>query len=338
MKHPYAEALDGLRIAVVIPCYRVADSVLSVVAGIGPDVGAIYVVDDACPDGSGRRVEAEVGDPRVRVLFHTTNQGVGGATMTGLRAAAAEGCDVIIKIDGDGQMDPALIPSFAGVIAAGEADYAKGNRFFEPESVAGMPVVRLLGNAGLSFLAKFSTGYWQTMDPTNGYIAIHASLVPLLPTEKIARRYFFETDLLFRLAILNARVIDVPMAARYAQEASGLSPCREILPFALGHLRNFGKRIFYNYFIRGFSAASVELVLGLALLLFGVVFGLLNWGWQTPASAGTVMVAALPVIVGCQLLLAALNHDIQAVPRTALHPRLHPSLRRAPVPGRKPAA
>ncbi|MFG1419873.1 glycosyltransferase family 2 protein [Xanthobacter sp. V0B-10] len=327
MKHPYADALADMRVAVVIPCHRVRASVLPAIARIGPEVDLIYAVDDACPEGSGVFIAEHAADPRVNVLFHDENMGVGGATLTGMRAAVAGGADIIVKIDGDGQMDPALIPGFVGMIAAGEADYAKGNRFFEPESVARMPIVRLIGNAGLSFLSKLSTGYWQTMDPTNGYVAIHASLVELLPTEKIARRYFFESDLLFRLSILNAKVVDVPMVARYGEEISGLVPHREILPFAAGHLRNLGKRILYNYFIRGFSAASVELVLGFGLLLFGIVFGLANWGLRSPASAGTVMVAALPVIVGFQLLLAALNYDIQAVPRTALYPRLRLSAR-----------
>lgn len=328
MRHAYLDAPAEMRLAVVVPCYRVKESVMSVIEGIGPEVDAIYVVDDACPEGSGSLVAEQTKDKRVKVLFHPHNLGVGGATLTGMRAAVADGAHIIVKIDGDMQMDPALIPNFVGVIAAGDADYTKGNRFYEPESVARMPVVRLAGNACLSFLAKFSTGYWQTMDPTNGYVAIHASLVELLPMKKIASRYFFECDLLFRLSILGARVVDVPMAARYGDEVSGLIPHREVLPFAAGHLRNMGKRILYNYFIRGFSAASVELVLGLGLLLFGIAFGISNWGVTSPASAGTVMLAALPVIVGFQLLLAALNYDIQSEPRTALHPRLRVPARR----------
>lgn len=327
MKDLLDEIVSETRIAVVIPCYRVTAHIQSVIERIGPEVDAIYAIDDACPDHSGRFIQDNVTDPRVRVLFHTTNMGVGGATLTGMQQAASDGADVIVKVDGDGQMDPRLIPSFVGVIATGEADYAKGNRFFEPEGVAQMPLVRLLGNAGLSFLAKFSTGYWQTFDPTNGYFAIHASLVELLPADKIAKRYFFESDLLFRLSILAAKVVDVPMFARYADEVSGLKPHREIPRFAVAHLRNFGKRIFYNYFVRSFSVASVELVLGLFLTTFGIIFGLSSWGFQTPATAGTVMLAALPIIIGTQMLLAFLNYDIQSVPRTTLHLRLKRSVR-----------
>jgi len=315
-----------LKIAVVIPCFRVTEQIMSVIRQIGPEVSAIYVVDDACPDESGRLVEAQNTDPRVQVLYNSENLGVGGATLVGMRRAAADGAEVIVKIDGDGQMDPALIPSFVGVVALGEADYAKGNRFFEPEGLVKMPMVRLLGNAGLSFLAKVSTGYWQTFDPTNGFFAIHASLVELLPVDKISKRYFFESDLLFRLNILTARVVDVPMHSHYADETSNLNPYREIPRFAFAHLRNFGKRIFYNYFIRNFSVASLELVLGLIFCIFGIVFGIVNWRSDITATPGTVMVAALPIIVGTQLLLAFLNYDIQSVPRSTLHLRLKSSV------------
>jgi glycosyltransferase involved in cell wall biosynthesis len=318
---------EGSRIAVVIPSYCVQSHVLSVIGRIGPEVSAIYVVDDACPEQSGRFVEEHKDDARVNVIYNEVNLGVGGATLVGMKQAAADGADVIVKIDGDGQMDPALIPSFVGVILEGEADYSKGNRFFEPEGVATMPLGRLVGNAGLSFLAKFSTGYWHVLDPTNGYIAIHASLVRLLPLDKIARRYFFESDILFRLNVLSARVVDIPMHSYYGDEVSNMKPHKEISRFAMAHLRNFGKRIFYSYFVRNFSIASVELTLGFMLTLFGGFYGFANWNGETPATAGTVMVAALPIMVGLQLLLAFLNFDIQSTPHSALHPRLKKSVR-----------
>lgn len=321
-------------LAVVIPCFRVRDHILSVLERIGPEVGRIYVVDDACPEQSGKFVADNIRDPRVTVIHNDTNLGVGGATMTGMTQAVKDGASVVIKIDGDGQMDPSLIPSFASVILSREADYAKGNRFFEPEGLSGMPLSRLIGNAGLSFLSKISSGYWHNFDPTNGFIAIHGRLIELLPLEKISKRYFFESDLLFRLNLLNARVVDIPMFAHYADEISGMKPYREIPRFTAAHLRNFLKRIFYSYFIRNFSIASIELVLGTLLFLFGIVFGLANWGTQEPATAGTVMIAAIAIILGSQLLLAFLNYDIQSVPRSALHPRL--SAQRQPLKALRP--
>ena len=314
-------------IAVVIPSYRVRAHILNVLAQIGPEVSSIYVVDDSCPEQSGKFVEQHCSDTRVRIIFNPTNLGVGGATIAGMKKAFAENADVIVKIDGDGQMDPSFIPIFVAIIKRGEADYAKGNRFFDTETISSMPRFRMLGNACLSFLAKLSTGYWHTFDPTNGFICIHASLIDHLPLEKIANRYFFESDLLFRLNVIGAKVVDIPMHACYGDETSSLKPLQQIPRFAFAHMRNLAKRISYSYFIRDFSLASLELVFGLSFVAFGLVFGVLSWGVDAPATAGTVMVSALPIIVGSQLLLSFLNYDIQSVPRSTLHTRMKRSSR-----------
>lgn len=306
-------------VAVVIPSYKVRAHILDVISLIGPEVTAIYVVDDCCPDGSGRFVESNVQDPRVRVVYHTENQGVGGAVMTGYQAALEEGAEIIVKIDGDGQMDPRLVPQFIGPILAGQADYTKGNRFFDLEAIRAMPKVRLLGNAALSFMTKLSSGYWDLFDPTNGYTAIHRDVASHLPLNKISRRYFFETDILFRLNTLRAVVIDIPMDAHYGDEVSNLKISKIIGEFFFKHARNFCKRIFYNYYLRDMSLASFELPLGLLLLLLGVVVGGTHWlgalqsGVSTPS--GTVMLAALPVIIGTQLILAFIGYDIASVPK-----------------------
>ena len=145
-----------MRIAVAIPCYKVTQHVLHVIEAIGPEVETIYAVDDACPDHSGQFIEKHNVDPRVRVLFNPENRGVGGAIVTAYQAAIADGVDIVVKIDGDGQMNPALLPRFVAPLLRGEADYTKGNRFFRQESVQGMPPVRLFGNAVLSFITKLS--------------------------------------------------------------------------------------------------------------------------------------------------------------------------------------
>ncbi|MFP4361877.1 MAG: glycosyltransferase family 2 protein [Alphaproteobacteria bacterium] len=323
LRTPEGERARGDGVAVVIPCFRVAGQVLEVIDGIGDEVQAIYVVDDACPEGTGDLVErARRGGP-VKVLRRETNGGVGAATLTGIRQAIDDGASIVVKIDGDGQMDPSLIPLFCQLVASGEADYAKGNRFYDPASLQAMPPVRVFGNAVLSFISKLSSGYWQIFDPTNGFVALHADVARRLPFDKISPRYFFESDMLFRLSLLRARVVDVPLPARYGAESSNLRIGRVILPFLAGHLRNFAKRIAYNYFLRDFSVASLELVAGLALLLFGLTFGTLHWGTQEGgASAGTVMLAGLPVMLGVQLLLAFIAHDVQSTPQVSLHPRL----------------
>lgn len=313
-------------IAVVIPSYRVTRHILGVIEKIGPEVRRIYVVDDRCPDGSGRLVSDCCRDARVRVIMHADNQGVGGAVMSGYRAAIEDGMAVIVKVDGDGQMDPLLIPDFVAPILAGEADYTKGNRFFDLEQIGAMPPLRLAGNAVLSLLTKLSSGYWDLFDPTNGFTAIHACAARLLPFDKISRRYFFETDLLFRLNTLRAVVVDVPMNARYGDEVSNLKIGAVVTEFGAKHVRNFIKRIFYNYYLRNMSLASIELPLGIMLLLLGLGYGAWHWiasaraGEATPA--GTVMLAALPVLMGVQLILAFLAYDIAAVPHRPLQATL----------------
>jgi len=315
------------KVGVVVPSYRVKAHILDVLARMGPEVHAVYVVDDACPDGSGAFVQTHCTDPRVKVVFNEVNQGVGGAVMRGYREAVQDGCDVVVKVDGDGQMAPELLPQFIGPIVEGYADYTKGNRFFDLAEIAQMPKIRLFGNAVLSFMSKFSSGYWDVFDPTNGYTAIHARVIEHLPLDKISKRYFFESDMLFRLNTLRCVVLDVPMDAVYGEETSNLKIKSVVMDFLLKHARNYGKRIFYNYFLRGMSAASLELVVGLMLFVFGVVFGLSQWyasaAQQVATAPGTVMLAALPVLVGFQMIFAFLAYDIQSVPRVAIHKRLH---------------
>jgi glycosyltransferase involved in cell wall biosynthesis len=313
------------RIAVVIPCYRVTAHILDVIAAIGPQVWRIYVVDDACPDASGKHVQSSCSDPRVRIIQHEVNKGVGGAVMIGYKTAIADGASIIVKVDGDGQMDPALIPLFIEPILAGEADYTKGNRFFDLEEVQSMPKIRLFGNAVLSLMAKLSTGYWNLFDPTNGYTAIHRDVAKLLPFDKVSERYFFETDILFRLNTIRAVVVDVPMEAKYGDEVSNLKISKIVGEFLFKHARNLGKRIFYNYYLRDMSLASIELPIGLLLFLFGAVFGTYHWldsahsGIATPA--GTVMLSALPMLFGLQLIMAFLGYDIASIPNRPRHAR-----------------
>ncbi len=313
-------------IAVIIPCYGVGESILGLLKDIGPEADQIYLVDDGCPKHTGDLVEKGSTDTRVKVLQHESNQGVGAAVITGYRAALEDHCDIIVKIDGDGQMDPALIPRFILPIIERRADYTKGNRFFYVETVQNMPWIRLQGNIILSFLTKVSSGYWRIFDPTNGYTAVHAKVVKNLPLDKIARDYFFESDMLFRLGLLRAKVIDIPMASIYRDEKSHLRISRIIPGFLTSHLANFTKRIIYNYFLRDFQMVSVGIVLGIPMILFGVIFGIIQWASGSIAgilaSPGTVMVASLPILIGSQLLLLAIGQDISNQPDEPVYPDL----------------
>ena len=312
-------------IAVVIPSYRVTGQILGVLKDIGPEVTHIFVVDDACPDGSGKLVQSESTDPRVKVIFHQENQGVGGAVVTGYKAALETNAEIVVKIDGDGQMDPSKIQTLIDPIVRGEADYAKGDRLDSLTGLSQMPSIRLIGNAGLTLLNKISSGYWNIKDPTNGFTAIHIDLLKTMQLEMLSKRFFFESDMLFRLNISRAVVVDVPIAANYADEHSNLRILKVLIQFPWKLFINFHKRLFYNYYLRDISAASIELPVGAALWWFGFFFGINAYfdsaATGQPATTGTVMLSVLPLILGFQLLLAFISYDIENIPTKPRHRR-----------------
>lgn len=310
-------------VSVVVPCYRVSAHIQGVISSLPNWIERIYIVDDCCPEQSGKRVEAAWSDLRINVIYNRENLGVGGAVMAGYEQALRDGASIVVKMDGDGQMDPASLLPLLRPILRGEADYTKGNRFYSLDQISRMPRLRIIGNALLSFLNKISSGYWDLFDPTNGFTAIHTRVLAQLPLHKVSRRYFFESDMLFRLNILRAVVVDVPMDSRYGAESSNLKVSRVLFDFASKHVRNTAKRIFYNYFLRDLSLASFELVFGLGLIASGLVMGAAFWmqSWETgvTASAGSVMLVALQLIVGLQFILGFIAYDIAATPRRPLH-------------------
>lgn len=316
------------KIAVVLPCYKSKRHVLGVIDRIGPEAFLIIAVDDACPMGTGAFIVANCRDPRVEVIHNDVNLGVGGAVMHGYRIALSRGADIVVKVDSDGQMDPAMLPQLVHPIVEGLADYAKGNRFFNIGDVRSMPGIRVFGNAGLSFMTKLSSGYWNIFDPTNGYTAIHRAALQMLPLGAIDNRFFFESDMLFRLYMSGAVVFDVPIRARYGEEQSNLGIRRIFLPFLYKNMRNLFKRVVYRYFLRDMNVGSVELIVGVFLLLFGMLFGATSWisagAAGVEASAGTVMLAGLPILAGLQLILGFVSFDVTAVPKVPLHVALGP--------------
>ena len=315
-----------MKIAVAIPCYRVRKHVLDVIQRIPDSVCRICAVDDACPESSGQYIEEKCTDSRVSVLYNSSNQGVGGAVISAYRQAILDGIDIVVKIDGDGQMNPQLLPKFVRPILDERCDYTKGNRFFRLESLKDMPKLRLLGNAALSFISKASCGYWNIMDPTNGYTAIHCSVLRELPLDKIATRYFFETDMLFRLNTLRAVVRDIPMDSVYADEESNLKVTSALPEFLKKNLSRMFRRYGYNYWLRDFNIASIYSVLGVLLVGTGSIFGLSHWLQSTQSgqvtSSGTVMLAALPIIIGVQFLIAFLQYDMSRIPSEPIAPQL----------------
>ena len=309
-------------ISVVIPSYKVRAHILDVIAGIPSTVEQIYVVDDRCPEQSGRFVQENCKDPRVTVIFHEKNLGVGGATKTGYVRALADGAEIVVKLDGDGQMNPGLIPRLVEPIQGMNADYVKGNRFYDLAFLRTMPFVRKLGNSGISFMNKLSSGYWNIMDPSNGFTAIHRKALENLPLDRIDDRFFFESDMLFRLNTVRAVVAEMPMRAVYADEYSNLKIRGILFQFPFKYFHRLVKRVFYNYYLRDFNIGSLELILAFIFMTFGIIFGVYKWSESIitshPATAGTVILAGLPVILGFQSLIAFLHFDVSNVPQKPL--------------------
>ena len=311
------------RVAVVIPCYRVERAVRDVVLGLPSWVAAVIAVDDACPNGSGEvldRLAEEV--PKLRVLHHAANRGVGGAMATGFQAALELDVDVIVKMDGDGQMDPSFLPALIEPLLDGRADYTKGNRLRSVKGLQGMPWSRLFGNVALTFLTKVASGCWHVMDVQNGYLAVTKEALAALPLHRIETSYAFENWMLSQVSIHGFHVADVPMPAIYGDETSSLKIGRTIRTFPPKLLRLFLERLALRYVIFDLSPIALYLASGSLLMLFGTLFGAYHW-WMSrvtglPTLTGTVALALLPILLGFNLLLQAVDMDIRNSPKPRL--------------------
>ena len=305
-------------IAITIPAYRAEASIAEVIRTLPAFVDHVIVVDDASPDRTSE-VLSSITDPRLVTIRHEQNQGVGGAMRTAFGCALDLGVDVVVKVDSDGQMDPAHIYLLLDAIVDGGIDYAKGNRFLHASALVSMPRLRLMGNLCLTFLTKLASGYWHIFDPQNGFVACRGSALAKLPLGRLARDYFFENDMLVHLNILGCRVADVAMPARYAGEVSSLRIGQVLISFPFRLWTRYWRRIYERYVVRDFSPIAVFLFAGSALLSWGLVFGGYHWylSWRDGivASAGTVILAALPFLLGFQLVLQAIVLDIQSTPR-----------------------
>ena len=319
---------ETVNIAVVVPCYNVERHVADVVASIPVSVRTIVVVDDASTDNTWKAV-GRLADPRVVRVQHDKNQGVGASMRTGYRVALDRKAHVCVKMDGDGQMAADDLPRLLEPLLAGEADYAKGNRFREVGALTVMPRLRLVGNGILSFLTKLVSGYWSVFDPTNGYTAIRAELLQKLDLSRLNRGYFFETSMLIELNIQGAVIRDVDIAARYAGERSSLRLGSVLLGFPPLLARGLARRFFWRYMIHDFNALTVCVLMGVPWLVFGVVFGAYHW-WRSIATGvlattGTVILATLPIILGFQCLLVAFVLDMLYQPTRPLCGPLAPA-------------
>ena len=307
----------------VIPAFRAAATIADVVARALAYASDVVVVDDACPEGSGAVVRAAFPDTaNVHVLQRERNGGVGAAMKTGIAFCMEHGAGVIVKLDADGQMDPAFVPVIGGVF---ETDptlvCVKGNRFFDSSVMLRMPKRRLFGNAVLSILVKFASGYWNLVDPTNGYVAFNARLLAAVPWRSFADSYFFEISVLCELGLRRLPILELEMPTIYNGAPSSLSIPKVLWEFPPRLLRLTLRRILLQYFVFDVNLASLYLAFGALLLLGGGAWGAYQWivssVTHVSRSTGTVMLAVLPFLMGFQLVLNALMVDVQFAQKTS---------------------
>ncbi len=305
-------------VTAVLPGYNEGGHIGQVVITMPDFVDHIIVVDDCSEDGTVDAAAAS-GDPRLILLTTPHNQGVGGAMVIGYQRALELESDIVAKMDGDGQMDPAYLTPLLDAIIEQGYDYAKGNRFLASESLGAMPKHRIFGNILLTFLTKLASGYWHVFDPQNGYTVISATALQVLDLNVLHKRYFFENDMLVHLNFFRFRVKDVAIPARYGKEESDINLLKVGTTFPLLLVRRFFHRVYQKYVLRDFSPIALFLFLGLILFSWGALFGAYLWvktaisGIATPT--GTIMLALLPLVLGFQLLLEAIVLDVQETPK-----------------------
>jgi len=307
-----------ISVVVVIPAYNEEAMIGHVVRSIPGFVDWIIVVDDGSVDETINQVAA-VNDPRVILEVLAVNGGLGTAMKAGYRKALELDPYVIVKVDGDGQMPVEHMEALLDAVVIADFDYSKGNRLLGHLNSRGMSGLRRIGNMGLTFLTKVASGYWNVFDPQNGFVAIRATTLRELPMKRVHPKFFFENDMLVELNILGCRVKDVSMPAVYGSEVSGMGVISTLLSFPPLLIHRFARRIHQKYVLRDFSPIALFLAAGLLLKGWGVGFGIYLWVRSVEtgieASTGSVMLAAIPLVLGFQLLLQACVLDINETPR-----------------------
>lgn len=302
-------------IAVVIPCYKVEAHIKNVINMIPEYVDYIVAVNDCSPDNTKSILEEmKESNQRLVVLQHDKNQGVGGAMITGFKECIEKNADIVIKVDGDGQMDMGFMPQLIDAVIDGRYDFAKGDRVKNRKMLAKMPAIRRFGNLSLTFLVRIASGYWKVSDPTNGYLCITLPTLKKLDLARLSKRFFFESSLIAELYFTGARIKDVQMPSIYGDEISNLSIWKALFSFPLKLMRVHLRRLRMQYYVEDFNISSVYLATGIPMFLFGLIFGIVNWvhyakiGISTPT--GTIIISLMTIIMGFQLILSFIQNDM----------------------------
>src|SRR5438046_7365878 len=307
--------LEGKRVAVVVPAHDEEKLIGATLGGIPGFVDRILVVDDGSDDGTAERARA-FGDPRVEVIVHERNRGVGAAIVTGYRRALEEELDVVCVMAGDNQMDPDDLATLVRPVARGELDYAKANRLFTGQAWDLIPRDRYLGNAALSMLTKIASGYWHVADSQSGYTAVGRDTLALLDLDRVFTGYGFPNDLLVHLNVVNARVRDFSSRPIYGVgERSGIRYHRVAPRISWLLLKGFFWRLREKYIIRDFHPLVFFYTFGFLALFAGIVLGLVELAFRIAGNAvsvGTVVLIALLLISGSQFMLFAMWFDMES--------------------------
>jgi len=302
-------------IAVVVPAYNeellIKDTLLTV-----PDfVDRIFVVNDASTDNT-QKIIGEIAreDSRVMPIVHARNSGVGAAIVSGYMQALLERIAVTVVMAGDNQMDPVVMPALIEPVIQNKAEYTKGNRLLSPAYRKGMSAWRFFGNTVLTFMTKFSSGYWKLMDPQNGYTAISLKALERLNLDDIYPRYGYCNDLLVRLNVFAFRVMDIEMPARYGREQSKIRYGPYIWKVSWLLFRDFLYRLRMKYIILSFHPLVFFYVFGFGLTLAGLVAGLYTVFFVLIQHGPLFIRGVLSLLIfalGMQSLSFALLFDIQ---------------------------
>ena len=307
--------LEGKTVAVVVPAHDEEALIVPTLQGIPSFVDRVFVVDDASTDATAERARVD-DDPRVEVIRHDRNRGVGAAIVTGYKAALAERIDAIAVMAGDNQMDPDELEGLALPVVRGELDYAKANRLFTGSAWKLIPRSRYLGNAVLSLLTKIASGYWHVADSQAGYTVVSGAMLRLLDLDRIYTSYGFPNDMLVHLNVWNARVRDFPSRPIYGVgERSGIK-IRSVVPRISWLLwKGFFWRMREKYVIRDFHPLVFFYFLGFVMTIAGLALGIfetvlrLSGKHITPA---TIVLVALLLISGSQFTLFAMWFDMES--------------------------
>ncbi len=302
-----------MKTVAIVPCYRSSIIAPKVVEDILKYVDFVICVDDKCPEKTGKAIERKIISKKLKIIYHKNNKGVGGATKTGIQYAQRIKAEIIIKIDSDGQMNPADIPELIEPIKENMSDFTKGNRFRNIDVLIKMPKVRLIGNIILSFITKLSTGYWELFDPTNGFIALNTKILNRIQYQKTDNRYFFETDLLFRCGLYDILINEIEIPSIYNKEKSGLNPFLETFRYLVNHLIICIKRIIYQYFLLDFNPGSLSILFGLISGMYTLIIGFRsiiyfsNLNIESPL--GVKILFLTTAIISVQLVISFMYYD-----------------------------